>query len=155
MSDVHNKSTRRKNMAAIRNKNTRPEAIVTDLIGNLGITCQHHLSSLPGKPDLYLPEHNIALFVHGCFWHGHRCHLFKVPGTRPQFWLDKIAQNRRRDDHVKNALAEVNVRQLVVWECSLKGKHRLPRQALAERIEEFVFSDAAFAQIQHHGFVIQ
>jgi DNA mismatch endonuclease (patch repair protein) len=81
---------------------------------------------LPGKPDLVFPKYQAVIFVHGCFWHGHDCHLFKWPGTRKSFWRSKIERNREIDEGTLSALAEAGWRCCVVWECALKGKERLP-----------------------------
>lgn len=154
MADVHNPMTRRKNMSAIRNRDTKPERIVASLLTDMNIDFVIQASELPGKPDIYIPHYHCAVFVHGCFWHGHDCHLFKVPQTRTEFWLEKINSNRNRDTKVRHELQEQSIRQLIIWECSLKGSQKLATQALSERIEEFLLSELRFAEIRESGFAL-
>ena len=152
MTDVHDQATRHKNMAAIPNKNTKPEQYVAELLRHLGLEFEAQAAQIPGKPDLYIPKYHLGIFVHGCFWHGHHCHLFKTPQTRTEFWLNKIASNQNRDQTVRKALQERQIRQLIIWECSLKGKHKLPYQELCTRIEEFALAQQQFAEIRDSGF---
>ena len=152
MADVHDTKTRQKNMSAIRNRDTKPERIVADLLLSMDIEFEKQRSDIPGKPDLFLPTYNTAIFVHGCFWHGHDCHLFKVPQTRTEFWMNKINSNRTRDIDVRRIIQKTDIKQLVIWECSLKGSKKLSIEALQERIEEFLLSDSDFAEIRDTGF---
>lgn len=76
---------------------------------------------LPGKPDIVLPRYRAVVFVHGCFWHGHDCPLFRLPGTRTEFWKDKIGRNRANDQKARDALLAAGWRVAVVWECALRG----------------------------------
>ncbi|CAG0903564.1 unnamed protein product [Cyprideis torosa] len=120
--DVHDKATRSKNMAAIRGKDTKPELVIRKGLHKAGFRYRLHDKKLPGKPDLVFPRYQAVLFINGCFWHLHDCHLFKWPKTRSEFWSDKIKKNVARD--------QVNIAQLkasgwrvgIIWECSLKGK---------------------------------
>lgn len=77
--------------------------------------------SCPGKPDIVLPRYRAVVFVHGCFWHGHDCPLFRLPGTRTEFWKDKIGRNRANDQKARDALLAAGWRVAVVWECALRG----------------------------------
>ncbi len=140
MADVHDKATRRKNMQAIGVKHTKPERLVRQLLKKAGIGYRLHLDNLPGKPDIVLTRHRICIFVQGCYWHGHHCHLFKVPGTRTGFWMNKIRGNVERDHRHFEQLNADGWRILSVWECALKGKTKLDDIALTERIEEFIFA---------------
>ena len=142
-------------MSAIRNRNTKPEQIIAALLQEMDIAFQAQRSDIIGKPDLFVPLHQTAIFVHGCFWHGHDCHLFKVPQTRTEFWLDKIASNKARDQQVRGALYDTEFRQLIIWECSLKGSQKLCREDLKERIEEFLLSKAKVAEIRETGFNVR
>ena len=105
-----------------------------------------------GKVDFYLPEYQTAVLVHGCFWHGHDCHLFKVPATRPEFWLNKIKSNQTRDQQHLESMKQDKIRALIIWECAVRGRQRLAQNALCERVEEFLLSEQLYAQITSHGF---
>jgi DNA mismatch endonuclease, patch repair protein len=96
---------------------------------------------LPGKPDIVLPKYRAVIFVHGCFWHGHDCHLFKWPKTRMGFWRKKIERNREIDESAIAALEEVGWRGCVIWECSLKSPTRLPIAGVVERIVDWLGSN--------------
>lgn len=152
MVDVHDTQTRHKNMSAIRNSNTKPEQIVANLLTELELSFQPQLQAITGKPDFFIENYNTAIFVNGCFWHGHDCHLFKIPQTRTDFWLAKIKRNKERDRKVTSALRDANIRQLIIWECSLKGCQKLETAELKARIEEFLISLQQYAQIRESGF---
>lgn len=134
-------------MAGIRGKNTRPEIIVRRLLHRAGFRFRLHARDLPGRPDIVLPRWRAVIQVHGCFWHGHDCHLFRMPGTRREFWEAKIAANRGRDAASRVALADLGWRQLEVWECALKGGTRSPADAVAEIISDWLKSDRTVGKI--------
>lgn len=140
MPDVHDSATRSRNMAAIKGKNTKPELLIRSMLHRHGFRYRIHDKLLPGKPDLVFPKYNAAIFVHGCFWHGHNCHLFKVPGSRTEFWLQKISQNRDNDARSYAGLRQKNYRILTIWECALKGKTRLLPNMLYTKISEWIMS---------------
>lgn len=121
-------------MSGIRGKDTKPEMIVRRGLHAMGFRYRLHNRKLPGSPDLVLPKYNAAIFVHGCFWHGHGCHLFKWPKTRPEFWRQKIGGNVKRDEQNYNALKDAGWRQAIVWECSLKGRSRLDPNRVFEQL---------------------
>jgi len=121
MPDVHSKATRSYNMKQIKGKNTRPEMLVRKFLHALGFRYKLHDKSLPGAPDLVLPCLRTVIFVHGCFWHKHEnCRYFVVPGTRRDWWMDKIGKNVANDRKAGTALVELGWRVLIVWECDLK-----------------------------------
>jgi DNA mismatch endonuclease, patch repair protein len=126
MADVVSAAVRSRMMAGIRGKNTKPEMIIRRGLHAQGFRYLIHDKRLPGKPDLVFPKHRAVIFVHGCFWHGHDCHLFKWPGTRKRFWQRKIERNREIDEGALSALEAAGWRYCVVWECALKGRERLP-----------------------------
>ena len=98
MSDVHDKETRSYNMSRIKGKDTKPEIQVRKFLFANGFRYKLHDKKLPGKPDIVLPKLQTAIFVHGCFWHGHdNCRYFVVLKTRTEFWHDKIEGNKQRD----------------------------------------------------------
>lgn len=122
MTDVVDRKTRSRMMAAIKGKNTRPEILVRSALHRRGFRFKLHDKTLPGKPDLVLPKYKAVINIHGCFWHGHDCKFFKVPSTNTEFWLQKINGNRSRDSVQRKALLEQGWRVLTVWECALRGK---------------------------------
>jgi DNA mismatch endonuclease (patch repair protein) len=131
MADVVSVEVRSRLMAGIRGKNTKPELIIRRGLHARGFRYLLHDKRLPGKPDLVFPKHRTVIFVHGCFWHGHDCHLFKWPKTRMGFWRKKIERNREIDECALVALAASGWRCCVIWECALKGRSRLaPDEAI-------------------------
>lgn len=137
MPDIVDSTTRSRMMSGIRGKNTKPELQVRKALFAEGFRFRIHASDLPGRPDVVLPRYRAAIFVHGCFWHGHDCSLFKLPSTRRDFWSAKIEANRVRDTRAFAALREAGWRTLVVWECALRGKTAaLP--ALTERCSRWI-----------------
>lgn len=107
-------------MSGIRGKNTKPEWLVRRGLHARGFRYRLHPKDLPGTPDLVLPKYKAAIFVHGCFWHGHNCRLFKWPSTRQEFWRQKIEGNVARDARATNSLIEMGWRVATVWECGLR-----------------------------------
>lgn len=132
MADIVSKEERSRMMSGVRSKNTKPEMLIRQGLHALGFRFRLHDDRLPGKPDLILPRYKAAILVHGCFWHGHNCALFKWPTTRPEFWRTKIEHNKQRDLFTDVALTEQGWRIARVWECALKGPGRLPVQAVIE-----------------------
>lgn len=140
MTDVHSPESRSKNMRAIRSKNTNPELILRKLLFARGLRFRLHVNALPGKPDIVLPKHRVAILVHGCFWHGHNCYLFKLPAIRREFWQTKISQNQQRDKRDKEALLRDGWRVLCVWECALKGRLKWDVNELGDRLTNWIYS---------------
>lgn len=132
MSEVS--AARSANMSAIRSKDTKPELRVRRIAHSMGLRFRLHRSDLPGKPDLVFPKHHLALFVHGCFWHGHGC---KRGGSGPKsntdYWGPKIKRTRGRDAAAKEALSQQGWRVIVFWECELTSE-----EAIRSRIEAAV-----------------
>lgn len=137
LADVVSAEVRSRMMAGIRSKHTKPEMIVRRGLHRLGFRYRLHDKRLPGKPDLVLSRYRVAIFVNGCFWHGHNCPSFKWPKTRVTFWMAKIESNRRRDEVVLKQLHTQGWYSEVIWECQLgrsieKQEHFLA--ALANKI---------------------
>lgn len=124
LADVVSPATRSRMMSGIRGKDTKPELAIRRGLHALGFRYRLHVRNLPGKPDIVLPRWRAVIFVHGCFWHGHDCHLFKWPRTRTEFWRQKITTNRQNDEKAVAALHAQGWRVLIVWECALKGRTR-------------------------------
>ena len=125
MADIMTPDARRKLMSRIGSRNTGPEILVRRGLHALGFRYRLNVRRLPGKPDIVFPKREAVIFVNGCFWHGHDCHLFTLPKTRTEFWQKKIEDNRRRDRLTGSTLVDQGWRVGVVWECSLKGRCRL------------------------------
>lgn len=122
MADIVGPETRSRMMSGIRGKDTKPEMLLRRGLHAAGFRYRLHDRRLPGRPDLVLPKHKAIIFVHGCFWHGHDCSLFKWPSSRADFWREKIGANVRRDLRAEGALEEQGWRIAVVWECALRPK---------------------------------
>jgi T/G mismatch-specific endonuclease (EC 3.1.-.-) len=136
MTDVLTPEQRKFNMSRIRNKNTRPEMIVRSLVHGMGYRYSLHNSKLPGKPDLVLSRHRKIIFVHGCFWHMHKCRYGRViPQTRAGFWQNKRMGNVMRDRMNLATLKREGWRVLVVWECWTRDLESL-KQRLAAFLKE-------------------
>ena len=121
MADIVDKQTRSRMMSGIRNRNTQPEMLIRQGLHALGFRYRIHDRKLPGKPDLVLRKHGAVILVNGCFWHAHNCPLFKLPGTRREWWKQKFARTRQRDREVLRRLEECGFRVLRIWECSFRG----------------------------------
>lgn len=142
---------RRLNMSRIRGKDTRPEMTVRRMLHSLGFRYRLHRCDLPGRPDIVMARYRAAIFVHGCFWHGHDCSLFRMPTTRPEFWAAKIGANRRRDGNAVSGLSDAGWRSLLIWECAVRGRGRLSADMLTDRITAFIVGDAPFGAISEAG----
>lgn len=138
MADVHTAAQRTKNMRAIRAKNTTPEMQVRRLLFARGFRFRLHVKTLPGSPDVVMTKRKVAVFIHGCFWHGHGCHLFKVPATRTDFWMTKIQANRDRDYRAETELLSSGWRILNIWECSLKGRLKKSENEVIEQAAAWI-----------------
>jgi DNA mismatch endonuclease (patch repair protein) len=130
--DVVDAATRSRMMSGIRGKNTKPEMLLRRGLHARGLRYRLHARDLPGSPDLVFPARKAVLFAHGCFWHGHDCHLFRMPGSRPDFWRTKIERNREVDRRAVEALRQAGWRVGVVWECALKGRTRLDLETVLD-----------------------
>ncbi|PLZ00112.1 very short patch repair endonuclease [Burkholderia sp. WAC0059] len=141
MVDIVDAATRSRMMSGIRARNTKPEKLIRSLLHRRGFRFRLDVADLPGRPDIVLPRHRAVVFVHGCFWHGHDCALFKWPRTRPEFWREKIGRNRTHDARALAALAAQGWRVAVIWECALRGAQCDP-QALAAELDAWLRSGA-------------
>jgi DNA mismatch endonuclease, patch repair protein len=113
-------------MSRIRSSNTQPELAVRKLLHALGYRFCLHRRDLPGKPDIVLPRHQLAIFVHGCFWHQHPgCSLASRPKTRQDYWGPKLAGNVSRDAKSQNMLRSLGWRVAVIWECDTRKSESL------------------------------
>ncbi len=125
-------------MSSIRGKDTKPEMTIRRALHARGFRYGLHGTGLPGRPDLVLRKYRAVIFVHGCFWHGHDCPMFRLPRTRVDFWKAKIDRNRERDLEVMTAIREQGWRSLVIWECAMRGHERLPIEEVIERTGDWI-----------------
>ncbi len=128
-------------MRAVKSRDTTPELAVRAMLRAIAPGYRLYRADLPGKPDIVYGRRKLAIFVHGCFWHGHDCPRgARMPKTHADYWSAKIARNRARDERTLAALAALGWRTLVVYECELKD-----RQSLARRLAEAVTGPASRA----------
>ena len=151
MIDVVNSIKRSEMMAGIKGKNTRAEMLVRGGLHRLGFRYQLHRKDLPGKPDLVFPKYKAVIFINGCFWHAHGCHLFKWPKSRKEFWREKISSNKVRDQDNVIACSAMGWKVLVIWECSLKGKTRRKLEEVIQTTASWLQYDLSNAEIEGHG----
>jgi DNA mismatch endonuclease (patch repair protein) len=135
-------------MAGIRGKNTKPELAIRMGLHAAGFRYRLHPRNVPGKPDIWLPKYRAAIFVHGCFWHGHDCALFRMPGTRHDFWQAKIDANRARDRSVDTQLDERGIRRLTIWECAFRGRGRIGLEETLVRAAAWLRGDSEKGEIR-------
>lgn len=141
MADVVSPEKRSQMMAGIKGKNTKPEMLMRSALHRLGFRYKLHGKGMPGKPDMVFPKYKAVLFVHGCFWHGHSCHLFKWPSSRPEFWQTKINRNREVDQISTAKLEQMGWRVGVVWECAVRGRAKLPFTDVVESVAKWLQSE--------------
>lgn len=110
-------------MAAVRQKNTRPELALRREMHRAGLRYRLDCRELPGRPDIVFPRQRLAVFVHGCFWHRHKgCSRTTTPSTRAEFWKEKFLRNQERDARAIRELSRLGWRVLVIWECEVSNE---------------------------------
>lgn len=120
--DCHTPEQRKRNMAAIKSKNTKPEILVRRLLHSMGYRFRLHAKNLPGKPDIVLPKYKTVIFVNGCFWHRHEgCKYASTPTSNVDFWNAKFKENTSRDSQKNALLKEAGWKVIVVWTCEIKN----------------------------------
>ena len=123
MSDIYSKSKRSEIMANVSRSETKPEIIVRKFLFSKGFRYRKNPKNLPGKPDIVLPKYKIIIFVHGCFWHGHKgCKASKLPETRKEFWETKIHGNIVRDKKQIKELTTLGWKVITIWQCEVGSK---------------------------------
>lgn len=116
-------------MRRVRRRDTAPETEVRRLLWKLGVAFRVCAPRLPGRPDISNQRAGWAIFVHGCFWHGHHgCALFRIPRANRSFWVEKVEANRGRDSRKTRELERLGIRVLTVWQCELRDKPSLERR---------------------------
>jgi DNA mismatch endonuclease (patch repair protein) len=149
--DVVSAEKRSEMMSGIRAKNTQPEVTVRQALHRAGFRFRLHVPKLPGKPDIVLRRWRSIIHVHGCFWHSHDCHLFRLPATDPQRWSRKLEANRQRDTIVRGELENLGWRQLTVWECALKGRLKLTQAEIFGALDHWLRSAELTGEIRGTG----
>jgi DNA mismatch endonuclease (patch repair protein) len=130
--DVYSSEKRSAVMRRVKGRDTRPELIVRRALTALGARYRLQRADLPGKPDIVMPGRRLALFVHGCFWHGHDCARgARVPKANRDYWVGKVARNRARDERSREALMALGWRVETIWECDLKDAGALGQRLQA------------------------
>ena len=122
-------------MAAVPQRDSKPEMVVRRLVHAMGYRYRLHVRDLSGSPDIVFPSLSKIIFVHGCFWHRHRCRKATTPATRKRFWFEKFEQNRARDRRNNRTLRRQGWDVLVVWECQTRRP-----EWLKTRLREFLAS---------------
>ena len=121
MADFLSSEERSIRMSRIRSVSTKPELLLRHAIWHRGFRYRVNAKNLPGKPDIVLPKYRTVIFVHGCFWHGHKgCKVYSVPKTNTDFWMAKVTRNQERDQEVWRKLEAKGWSVIIVWECQLK-----------------------------------
>jgi len=138
MADIVSSDIRSRMMSGIRATNTKPELRIRHLLHRRGFRFRLHDRSLQGTPDIVLPRFKAVIFVHGCFWHSHECPLFKMPGTRQEFWEAKVNRNREVDKAAQTALRHSGWRVGLVWECAMRGTGRFDDDDIADRLMKWL-----------------
>jgi DNA mismatch endonuclease (patch repair protein) len=128
-------------MKKVRQRDTAPELVVRRLLHARGWRYRLHAKHLPGTPDIVFPVRRAAVFVNGCFWHGHTCKLGRPPKSRPEFWGPKLSANRERDARKVRELKSIGWRVMTVWQCSLID----PARTVGE-LEIFLRGDGDIAE---------
>lgn len=135
--DVHSKEVRSYNMSCIKGKNTKPEEIVRKYLFSQGFRYRKNDKRYPGTPDIVLPKYKTAIFINGCFWHGHQgCRYFVVPKSNTEFWVNKIEKNKQRDNKKIEELRSLGWKVIVIWECQLKKD--VINETMADLVKEIV-----------------
>ena len=152
--DTRTPEQRRRIMQAVKSKNTTPELSVRRLLHRMGYRYRLHREDLPGKPDIAFLSRRRAIFVHGCFWHGHGCRRGRPPKSRPDYWLPKLRANIARDRAKVEQLEVIGWRVLTVWQCELSDLDTLTariRRFLDESKARATMVTASFSGGQRHN----
>lgn len=134
--DTRTPKQRRRIMQAVKSENTKPELVVRKLLHRMGYRYRLHRKDLPGRPDIVLISRRKAIFVHGCFWHGHECRKGRLPKSRPDYWKPKLERNKERDREKSKMLELQGWAVLVIWQCET-----LDLDALEARLYDFVVNE--------------
>lgn len=135
MSDTMTSEQRSRLMSRVRQANTKPEMLVRSLLHRLGYRFRLHRKDLPGSPDIVLPKHRTAIFVHGCFWHRHAgCRKATTPKSNLDYWLKKFEENIERDSRKERELAALGWRVVTVWQCETDSRDKTELESVLRGI---------------------
>lgn len=138
MVDKVDSQTRSKMMSRVRNKNTNIEVKVRKALFAKGFRYKINDKNLPGSPDIVLPKYKAAIFVNGCFWHGHDCSKGQLPKSNIEYWKTKIIKNKKRDVENIEKLLALGWKVATIWECALKGRNSIPLNVLISQLEHWI-----------------
>lgn len=125
-------------MSKVPQRDSKQEVLVRKYLFSRGFRFRKNVKKLPGSPDIVLPRYKIAIFVHGCFWHGHKdCKYSRLPTTRNKFWKDKIKRNTERDEKKNSELKTLGWKVVTIWQCEIKNTE-LARIRLSELEKEIL-----------------
>lgn len=142
MTDKISKEKRSEIMSKIKGEDTKPELLVRNYLYHHGYRYKKNYPVLPGSPDIYLQKYNTAIFINGCFWHGHEgCKHFNIPKSNTKFWQDKISRNRQRDQEKNRQLAEIGIDVVTLWECDIINNFESTMIKLEQNIRENQFKE--------------
>lgn len=148
--DIVDKETRSRMMSAVKGRNTRYEVAIRKRLFAKGFRYRIDNRKLPGRPDIVLSKYRVIVFVNGCFWHYHECHLSRIPKSHSEWWRVKLEGNRQRDARNLEVLTSAGWRVLVIWECSFRHPGTR-KDSEFDRITEiavkFIHSDLLFLEI--------
>ena len=151
MTDIVDKKTRSRMMAGIKGKDTQPELVIRKALFAKGFRYRLHSTKIPGTPDIIFSRFRALIFINGCFWHGHDCHLFKWPSSNITFWESKIRRNQEKDKKNYEILKKNSWRILVVWECALKGRKKIDLVSLIEWVQDWLLHSNKSCEISGKG----
>ena len=126
--DILTPEQRSEVMRRVRGKDTKPEMLLRSALHRAGFRFRLHRRSLPGAPDIVFPGRRKAIFVHGCFWHSHRCKRARKPASNRDYWIPKLAENKKRDARSRRRLTALGWRSMVVWECQLRTMDKVMKK---------------------------
>lgn len=148
--DILTPAERSKNMAAIRGKDTKPELYIRKLLFSKGYRYRIGSSAVEGHPDIHLSKYKTAVFIHGCFWHRHiGCKYAYMPKSRIEFWTKKFKANIQRDKTVRLLLEQSRIKNLIIWECTIKRmkKNHEYEEKIFNEIEQFFYSKDLYLEL--------
>lgn len=139
MTDTFSKEKRHEVMSKIRGKDTKIEIKVRHWLYHHGIRYRKNCKDIAGKPDIAIKKYKIAIFIHGCFWHGHEnCKYYRLPKSNVEYWEDKIEKNKNRDREIIENLQSMGWNVFVVWECQVKSNFESVMESLLNEILSFI-----------------